>query len=346
MSTASPPIAAPPASEVFGLEGLPELIPSDQQNLLDLTDEQLAAHDLKEEEGRHAIGKITDEVTGRRHLSNNAVGILLGCPQKYAFTYVNRIERISKATPLKMGTAFQKGIEENDPAVAIDTLVATDGPILSQADEDRRRINATICGAAAKAYLDRYGTPDTEQREFGFRVRLRNPWTSAYSRTFDLLGFADGLDLAGRTIVENKFVGQIDKVAIKKLPLDRQIALGCYGIWRVTGEEITRVRYRFTRKPSIRQKQGETVDQFCERVSADYEARPDFYLLEEDFFRSTDDLVRIEAELWEWAEKVRRSEKRRLWDRNTSVCADYGGCAFLPICAGDPDAGSLYQRKD
>jgi hypothetical protein len=55
--------------------------------------------------------------------------------------------------------------------------------------------------------------------------------------------------------------------------------------------------------------------------------------------------VRIEAELWEWANTIREGRKRNLWARNTSHCQEYGGCAFLPICLGDPDAGSLYQRK-
>jgi hypothetical protein len=341
--------ATAPASDVVGLDGLPELLPSDQQNLLDLVQERLADYDLREEAGRGAVGAITDEITGRRHLSNNSIGILLSCPQKYGFSYDARIEPISKSEPLKMGSAFQKGIEAGDPRVAIDAFVKADGAILSQADEDRRRINATICGAAALAYLEQFGSPDSEIREFGFRVRLRNPWTGAYSRTFDLLGFLDALDRDehGHLVnVENKFVGQIGDVQVRKLPLDRQIALGCYGAWRALGEEVTQVRYRFVRKPSIRQKQGESVEEFCERVRADYAARPDFYVKPEDFTRSAADLVRTEAELWEWADKVRRAEKRRLWDRNTAACHEYGGCDFLPICVGDPDAMSLYQRKD
>ncbi len=343
MSTATTP------SDVYGFEGLPDLLEPDKRNLLDLSDERFAEFDMREEEGRGAVGRITDELTGRRHLSNNSISTLLSCPQKYGFSYDSRIEPVSKGLPLKMGSAFQKGIEEGDATVAIDTFIKGDGPILSQADEDKRRINATICGAAAKAYLDQFGTPESEIREFGFRVQLRNPWTGAYSRTFDLLGFLDALDRdeSGHLVnVENKFVGQIAPVQVRKLPLDRQIALGCYGVWRVLGEEVTKVRYRFIRKPSIKQKQGESVDEFCARVRADYEERPDFYIKPEDFTRAASDLVRTEAELWEWADKVRRAEKRRLWDRNTSMCHEYGGCAFLPICVGDPDAMSLYQRKD
>jgi hypothetical protein len=32
-----------------------------------------------------------------------------------------------------------------------------------------------------------------ETREMEYLVQLRNPWTGAYSRTFDLKGYADGV---------------------------------------------------------------------------------------------------------------------------------------------------------
>jgi hypothetical protein len=219
-----------------------------------------------------------------------------------------------------------------------------------------------------------------ERREFEFKVQLRSPWTGAYSRTFDLLGYADGLvdpwavsdhpddrDLAPvqmpLEIIENKLVGQISAVKVQRLPLDRQLALERYGIWRATGRTVQRVHYRWVKKPSIKQRKGrelkdgsikgaETLDEFCERIAADYEERPDFYLHEEaPQFTTTDDLLRIEADLWEWAEDIRArmrrasDGRRRVFDRNTSHCSEYAGCQFLAICTGDPDAMSLYQVR-
>lgn len=300
------------------LEGLPELIPSDVQNLVDQEDRE-----------------------GRATLSHSSLNSQLACHQRYAYEYVDKIEPISKSAGRRLGGAFAKALETGDPADGVAKLSA-EAMILTQEDQDRLTVDCAVVTGAARAYLKAYGR--SEKREFGYRVRLRNPHTGAYSRTFDLEGYADGLTPDWQ-LIEDKFVGQIDKVAIARLKLDRQLALECYGIWRASGREITDVSYRFTRKPSIKQRKAETVDQFAERVEADYEERPEFYLVEEPISRTADDLVRIEAELWQWADQRRAARKAQIFPRNSSHCHDYGGCPFLPLCVGDPDAPALFKAK-
>lgn len=301
------------------LEGLPDLLPSDKQNLVDQEDRE-----------------------GRKALSHSSLNTQLACHQRYAYEYVDRIAPIVKPAGLRLGGAFAKATETGDPEDGVAKLEG-EASIFTQDDQDKLTTDSAIVRAAVKAYLKAYGR--RERREFGYRVRLRNPDTGAYSRTFDLEGYADGLT-EGWELIEDKFVGKLDKVAIKRLKLDRQLALECYGIWRATGEEITDISYRFTRKPSIKQKKSETVDEFAERVEADYEERPEFYLLEEPITRSADDLVRIEAELWQWAAQRREAARARIFPRNSSHCHDYGGCPFLPLCVGDPDAPSLFKTRE
>lgn len=304
------------------VSGQPDLIESDATNLI-------------------------DEDTGREHLSASQVSTLLACPQKYDYSYGQRLEPVAIRPALSLGKAFQRAIELNDPeagAKAIDE----EREVRDQEDADQAAKDASIVKAAARLYLSRYPVTENSQKEYGYRVRLRNPWTGSYSRTFDLLGYADELaeeDGGDLVLIENKFVGQISEVSIRRLPLDRQISLAAYGIWRATGRQVSKVRYRFTRKPSIRQKKGESVGEFCMRVERDYNERPDFYSEEQVIYRDQASLWRTEAELWEWAEQVRASRKRALFTRNTSACTDFGGCEFLPLCLGDPDAHALYQEK-
>lgn len=300
------------------LEGLPELIPSDQQNLVDQEDRE-----------------------GRATLSHSSLNSQLACHQKYGYEYVDKVEPVVRPAGLRLGGAFATALETGDPADGVAKLSA-EASVFTQEDQDKLTTDCAIVTGAAKLYLATYGR--REKREFGYRVRLRNPHTGAYSRTFDLEGFADGLTPEGK-LIEDKFVGKLDKVAIKRLPLDRQLALECYGIWRATGKEIVDVSYRFTRKPSIKQKKTETVDEFAARVEADYEERPEFYLLEEPITRTAADLVRIEAELWQWAAQRRDAAKAAIYPRNSSHCHDYGGCPFLPLCTGDPDAPALFKPK-
>jgi hypothetical protein len=300
------------------LEGLPELIPSDVQNLVDQEDRE-----------------------GRAALSHSSLNTQLACHQKYGYEYVDKIEPIQRSAGLRLGGAFSEALDKGDPAAGVAKL-SGEASVFTQDDQDKLTVDCAIVSAGAKAYLAAYG--QREKREFGYRVRLRNPDTGAYSRTFDLEGYADGLT-AEWGLIEDKFVGKMDKVAIKRLPLDRQLALECYGIWRAAGHEITDVSYRFTRKPSIKQKKTETVDEFAARVESDYEERPEFYLVEESITRSAADLVRIEAELWQWAAQRRDAKRARIYPRNSSHCHDYGGCPFLPLCTGDPDAPALYKPK-
>jgi hypothetical protein len=216
-------------------------------------------------------------------------------------------------------------------------------------------LTQAIVESAAAAYMSRYYFDDhldgnlvadrVLRREVEYLVRLRSPYTGAYSNTFDLYGRADGVTDHGSflELTEDKLVGQIDAVSVKKTRGDRQLSLGAYALWRITGKPVRKVRKRFTKKPQIRQRKGESVAEFCERIRADYRERPDFYMHEETTFRDADDMLDVERSLWDWAEQRRAAQRRGFWPMNTDRCHDYGGCDFLDICFGG-ELG-LYQRK-
>jgi hypothetical protein len=133
---------------------------------------------------------------------------------------------------------------------------------------------------------------------------------------------------------------------VQRLPLDRQLQLLRYGVWRATGRTVGTVHFRWVKKPSIKPRQKETIPEFCERLAADYEERPDFYAYEPPpSYITSADLLKIECELWLWSEQLRALRRQRAFDRNTSHCSDYGGCDYIPLCSGDPDAESLYRVR-
>lgn len=334
----------------------------------------------------------TNEQLGRRDLHQSSIGVLLACNRKYELTYLKGLELIETQRPLSLGTAFQKAIEAQDPLIGVWALqgremcdfcggqgerqasedeylrcdeckglgyhqIGLSPDEMTQAQHDRLQVDMAIVQGASELYLKQWPGGQGERREFHFRVRLRNPATGAYSRTFDLEGTADGVianmydsaDLPETVmtvyeLIENKLVGQITPQKVQRLPLDRQVAIYRYGIWRATGRPVETVRYRWVRKPQIRQKQNETLEEFCERVIGDYKERPDFYFHEEEPQFAPNDMLRIEAELWQLAEMVRAAERGSIFVRNTSHCSDFGGCPFIPICTGDPDAMSLYRK--
>jgi hypothetical protein len=300
-------------------------------------------------------GNLAGTETGRDHLSHTLLAAFLTCPQKYAWNYVERIEPVRRPDALTLGKAYQLSIEHRDPAVGARSLRA-EATISSQQDEDRVRVQEAIIVAASGLYLDYFVRPvsgsrteppqEDGLREFAYRVRLRNPFNGYLSRSFDLLGYADEIVDKGDhwLLIENKLVGQITETQVRRLPLDRQIQLASYGVWRATGKPVREVSYRFVRKPSIRQRQGDSVEDYTQRLLEDYATRPDFYLHEESWLRSTDDLVRTEAELWDWSRQLRAARRAPVWTRNTGQCSEFGGCPFIPLCLGE-DAGGMFRRK-
>jgi hypothetical protein len=304
---------------------------------------------------------LAGQDTGREHLSHSRLNLFLACHRKYELHYEERLEPVGGIEALSLGSAFQKAIELQNPDYApmvLDGYYKDDEGLWNppaepihfhtQEAEDKHRVNQAIVRAAAALYLRKWPAPAGERREFEFKVRLRNPWTGHYSRTFDLLGYTDALEGEGPfKLTENKLVGRVDAVMVKRLPLDRQLALLRYGIWRAEGHPVSEVAFRWIKKPSIKQRQKETVEEFCDRLAADYEEREDFYAYEPPAsYITAADLLRIECELWTWAEQLRQLRRQRIYDRNTSVCSEYGGCKYLPICSGDPDAMSLFQKRD
>jgi hypothetical protein len=288
---------------------------------------------------------LVGQETGRGRLSHTSLSMQLACLRKFGWAYVEQLELISKPRPLSMGTAFHKAIEAGDPKVGIDLMLEREPA--DQEEADRQKIDAATVGAASALYIATYQTPGPLAREVEYLIRLRNPMTGHYSQTFDLYGFADGVIDHGDhlELIEDKFVGRIDSVSVKKVKLDRQVALECYALWRATGPSVRIIRYRFTKKPSIKVRQKETVDEFVQRLHTDYAERPDFYLHEERTTRDANDLLLTEAELWDWAEQRRNAMHRNFFARNTSHCSDYGGCPYIELCCGDPDAMSLYQKR-
>jgi uncharacterized protein YukE len=185
------------------------------------------------------------------------VSSLLNCQRRYQLHYVTRLRPLQRPGYFSLGAAYQTSLEHMDPLAGVAAL-RKERTIWDQKDQDRLDIDAAIVECCASLYLAKWPERDAERREYGYKVRLRNPWTGYFSRTYDLLGYADGLypiawdePDAAYGLIENKLVAQVTAVSVKRLPLDRQLALACYGVWRATGIPVIHVNYRFVRKPSI-----------------------------------------------------------------------------------------------
>lgn len=291
----------------------------------------------------------------RDHISHSSLNTFLACEERYRWHYVERLEPTVTKSPLAMGRAFAHALELSDPEAGFAYLVdaaederaaAGGNPWIVLPSEKEVLTAATVVLAASGAYLGKYGAHQAT-REVTMRARIRNPAEGGrVSQSHDLLARVDALDLEAAELIEDKLTSRIDPKIAQRLRLDRQVSIGCYLTWRTTGVEIENVRYRITKKPGIKQTQKETHDEYLKRIVADYQERPDFYLFEEVVHRDRDDYLRLEAELWRWAESLRQAAASGVYPRNTASCLEWAGCSFLPLCAREPGASHQFRVRE
>lgn len=296
---------------------------------------------------------LAGQETGREVLSHSSIGVQLSCAEKHHLHYGERLRPKVTATPLVLGGGFARALEEGDPQVAWDYVMGNwmdevarvaGNPWVSVPSRDEAEVGAQISREAARAYLKAYGQHG-QTREFDMRVRLRNP-EGRVSLTHDLVCRADAVDLENALLIEDKLgSSKMRQNLERRVVLDRQVSIECYCIWRTTGVLIRRVDFRLTLKPGIKLRKGETHDGYLERIAEEYATRPDYYLVRAPATRTVDDFLRLEHELWAWAEDLRRDRRRGVWPRNTAACTEYSGCVYLPLCSSEPGAHHNYMVK-
>lgn len=303
-----------------------------------------------------AVNLESQDTNGRAHLSHSSLKTFLACQQQYQFHYEQRLEPVVTARPLALGRAFAHALAHADPDVGEQLLredaareaeAAGGNPWITLPTEQEVDVQATIVREAARAYLHRYGQRG-ETREVEMRARIRNPVVGGrYSLTHDLVGRVDALSDDLATMSEDKLTGRVDQRSLAaRVRLDRQVMIGAYLVWRTTGAVVERVRYRVTLKPQIRMRKDETHALYLVRITAEYADQPKKYLFEEEATPTVEDFLRLERELWTWAETVRTARRDGTWPRNTAVCHDFGGCRFLAICSGEPGAEHQYRVRE
>lgn len=233
----------------------------------------------------------------------------------------------------------------------------------SSTDEQRElEIEKVKLIEVSLAYIKTYGID--RRREIVYEMPLLNPTTGRAMRAFKVAGKIDGIVPLGSKhakVIEDKFVQQIQRVMIDKLPLDDQIteyvdALSRQG-W--TAE----VEYRHTRYPGINPEKpkefkkkpnypGESLEEFGERLATDLVERHDFYFDVQRLMFSTEHMEEYRLHRWMVAKEIleRRAVAKKLgiaaWFKNPSQCHEWGGCSFIPLCCGVEDAEAMYEVSD
>jgi hypothetical protein len=308
------------------------------------------------------------------------------CPRYFLNRHIKHLATRRQKTGRRRGTIFGDGLEHAQVTLAEHGInIVAEGEAythefftqwleqeyekmeettnFSPEDYAELEVERVKIGCMLTKYLMKYGID--QRREVEFYLPLRNPRTKRTSRAFQIGGKIDGVIVQGPkhvAIVEDKFVGQIQKVMIERLELDDQT---CEYVDAFASKGWTAdVWYRHTRFPSINPKPpreyktkddypGETLDEFAERLLADIDERPEFYLDEQILPAAQLHLEDYRRGRWGTAQQIllaRRTVGTELepysFPKNPSRCWEYGGCEFIPMCCEWPGFEDLYVEVE
>jgi hypothetical protein len=273
---------------------------------------------------------------GKDLLTASRMAALLACPRKHFWRYECGLQRQLDGDALRFGSAWHRSMESRWMGAAIEA--AFEAGMADKTDLDETQV-ATLSGLLAGYYRQYAADPiKSVHPEVEFRYPL------AGSRTFETAGKIDGLAVLhdGRlALVEHKTAGcdiGPDSDYWLRLRGNGQVMQYVLAA-RALGWDVSLVIYDVTRKPSIRVKQGETPEQFGERLAADCMERPEFYFARREVPVLDDDLAEFEVQRLVISRQILccRAESRRArrpehgWPRNVGeMTCKY--CDFAGFC--------------
>lgn len=231
------------------------------------------------------------------------------CPRRYELEYVQNLKPVRSSEALEIGSSYHNHVEKILKGETLEP--STDLP--------------GIMADAFARFLP-YQEWRVVETEKEFRLRL------AYGCWMG--GKIDAVCADG-TPVEHKTTSEaLDERYVEKLAWDDQVAL------YMLSQGKTRAIYTACQKPTIRQKQSETAEDFLERVRGWYdETRVRTFTV----VRSRAELEEKRAEVIDIAREIRR---RTRWYRNPSDCA-LMGCQYRSICLDyDPECLMGFVKKE
>ena len=280
--------------------------------------------------------------------THSSMSTFMNCPRRGHYRYDLHLVPVVEHKARPIGSAFHKAMETgraDDGLALFDRLMPMPN---DQSEMDRWLNDRAIVEGLARGGLANWARHQGGQREVQFRVPIVNPDTGRPSRSFLLAGKIDAIvDVNGVWHLEEyKSASQINTVYVDRLSLDTQVTLYLYAARRMWGIDVHNVIYRVGRKPSIQQRKGETAAQYRERLLSDYLVdRPDFYFMEFALERTEAQLAEFERDLWVQTQRHLQDRRLNFHPKNTSRCSEYGGCPYMPLCLGRPDAEALYKTR-
>lgn len=256
------------------------------------------------------------------------------CEQLHQFKYLQRLRPHLESSSLEMGTAVHLGLELQDPAAAFKFIQDKKARLITRDSLESADVASGIARIMVAGAL-RQWDDWPEIQEFEFVLPLRNPKTGRVSRAHAFAGKMDGLCLKNNEVTEYKTSSRVDNSYMDRLDVDFQVSAMLEAASLEFKKPFRRMRYKIIRKPTMKRRKGDTVDDYLNRMAVDYAKRPEFYYFEETVTRSEQQMDLWRREAWEIHKRIMYTENGGQAVRNTESCVGrFGRCAFLDLCCG------------
>ncbi len=263
-------------------------------------------------------------------LSDSGVKAYRNCPRSYYWSRVRGI-RLIRETPAELhaGKLWHLALAAWFMTRDTDQVAAA-----LEAKADAEQYSRTM--AMFLGYKARWGDsfPLFSLHEQEIEVPIINPDTGRRSRSFIQFGYLDMLARHhdGKVwLWEHKTTSQITGQYLERLWGDSQIT-GYVAALQFMGIDVAGVVYDVAQKPRLRQRKGEAVEDFWDRLTAWHLEHPEAYAREEVVIsdRQIEDWRR---DLWQTTQGILRCHRSGVWPRNTSRCYDwYRECQYASLC--------------
>jgi len=265
--------------------------------------------------------------------SHSRINTFKRCPKLYEYQYIQHLQSLEDSAPLNIGKALHYGIEHSSSEKALEYMNQQDYFLTEKGETE-----IVLVLGMVDAYLLKFGTAEKIQHEVEFNLKLFEN-----SEENDFHGFIDGVieEDDGYYLLEIKTASQVDNGYIKKLEFNDQISRYWYALEQTLDKPLLGVKYRIIKKPAIRQKIGESVSEFRQRLIE--RLQQDDSMFEFILKRTPEQIIDC---IEDTKQDITTIKQSRRFPKSLGACSQYGTCPFIELCCGTEDAIYLFKKKE
>lgn len=236
-------------------------------------------------------------------LSASLIKTYKTCRRKYELRYLEEVEPVAKAQALTDGTTYHEAIEHY--------YTSEEHEILN--DMEQPKLSAMIW-----AYVN-YIAPEIGE------IKYAEKWFEyKLTEKHSVIGRNDAIAENGLAVEHKTTSNDIDDEYIYALQWDEQI------LTYMLANGISGMFYTVIKKPTIRQKQNETAEEYYERCKEWYATDTELKARLIKVIRNYDEIKQHEKDLIVIADEI---ENQKHFYRNPTACTCYNRrCEYAPIC--------------